>query len=357
MNKLLRFYDNISIWRVRIPRLIDARKELKLKSKNFNLKQLRKEDILKINGLWEGVKPNHKYLSLYNHNNESFDPRYIPDDLYYGTIDPYFNNALECAAIDDKNLYDLYFPGALQPKTIARRINGNYQDEQYRLIDEAEVVARCQKNGRIVIKKAVSSDGGHGIGFWKTSDGLDKLKQLLSGFGENIVIQDVIKQHDNIAKLHPESVNSIRILTLNWKGDIHVLSTIIRMGANGNNVDNGHSGGIFAGVDDTGRLKDKAYTYMTGQQFLNEHPTTHAVFSDCVIPNFNLCLDMVKCLAPRLGRVSRLTSWDLSVDEHGRPVLIEVNLAYGGLFFHQIANGPVFGDMTKEIIDEVIRKK
>lgn len=54
--------------------------------------------------------------------------------------------------------------------------------------------------------------------------------------------------------------------------------------------------------------------------------------------------------------MSRLTSWDLSVDVEGNPVLIEVNLAYGGLFFHQITNGPVFGDLTEDIINEVIKK-
>ena len=85
-------------------------------------------------------KVNHKYFSLYNSNNKIFDPRYIPDDLYYGTIDPYFNRALDCAAMDDKNLYDLYFPDAPQPLTIARKINGNYQDKEYRLIDEEEFI-------------------------------------------------------------------------------------------------------------------------------------------------------------------------------------------------------------------------
>ena len=62
-------------------------------------------------------------------------------------------------------------------------------------------------------------------------------------------------------------------------------------------------------------------------------------------------------LGSRLTSFSRLTSWDLSVNENGEPILIEVNLAYGGLFFHQIANGPVFGDLTEDIIREVIKKK
>ena len=129
------------------------------------------------------------------------------------------------------------------------------------------------------------------------------------------------------------------------------------MGANGSNVDNGHSGGVFSGIDNSGRLKDCAYNYMTGRKFEKKHPTTGSVLSDSVIPNYEKCKELVVKLAPRLTSFSRLTSWDLSVDECGEPILIEVNLANGGLFFHQIANGPVFGDMTKEVIDEVIKMK
>lgn len=55
--------------------------------------------------------------------------------------------------------------------------------------------------------------------------------------------------------------------------------------------------------------------------------------------------------------MSKLTSWDLSVDENGSPVLLETNLCYGALFFHQISNGPVFGDMTVDILKEALKKQ
>lgn len=354
---LLKLWDYAGKWRIKLPRLMDARKELKMKSEYFQMPPLSKNNLREVEEFWKGVKINKQYLSLYNEHNETFDPRYIPDDLYYGTIDTYFNKALDCMSIDDKNLYDLIFPEVIQPKTIARNVNGEYQDNQYHIIGEDAVVRLCEQAGSVVIKKSVTSDGGHGIGFWNTSDGLSAIKILLADMGGDFVIQECLKQHENIAKLHPESVNTIRILTLNWKGQIHVLSTIVRMGIGGNHVDNAHSGGIFVGVDKTGRLKNVAYSLITGQRFLNEHPTTHAAFSDSVIPNFDQCLETVKNLAPRLGRVSRLTSWDLSVNSQGAPVLIEVNMAYGCLFFHQITNGPVFGDMTREIIDEVLKNK
>ena len=301
-----------------------------------------------------GVKPNLKYLSLYNHFNTDFDPRYIPDDLYYGTIDSYYNKALDCAAIDDKNLYDLYFPDAPQPRTIVRKIKGLYQDKNYNIIPLESAVGLCLQETEIVIKKSVGSDGGHGIRFWKQNDGEAAIRKILEEGDYDIIIQETIKQHEAIARLHPSSVNSIRILTLTRNGEVRVLSSIIRMGANGKNVDNGHSGGIFVGIDDsTGRLKDVAYTYMTGKRFETKHPTTGAVFSESTIPNFNKCKELVRRISPRLSRVSCLTSWDLPVGTDGEPILIEVNMAYGGLFFHQITNGPVFGELTREIIEEV----
>lgn len=358
-NKLLSVYNHISELRIRIPRLIDARKEFNMKKANLNCSGLDSAQKTIAKKYWGKLynKIDDRYLSLYNTYSKEFDPRYIPDDLYYGTIDTYFNNALECAAIDDKNGYDLLFNDVRQPKTIARKINGNFLSREYKIIGIDDVVKLCKEESTVVIKKATLSEGGKGVCFWKNEpDGECLLRNLLRN-EDGFIIQEVIKQHQSIARLHPESINSIRILTLVYNGKVSVLSSIIRMGANGSKVDNGHSGGCFAGIDDNGRLKDVAIEYMTGKRYLNNHPTTGTKFSESVIPNFDECKEFVKRLAPRLSRVSKLTSWDLSVDENGSPVLLETNLCYGGLFFHQISNGPVFGDMTVDILKEALKKQ
>ena len=56
----------------------------------------------------------------------------------------------------------------------------------------------------------------------------------------------------------------------------------------------------------------------------------------------------------KLSGISKMISWDFAVDESGEPVLIEMNINYGELDFHQLCNGPIFGDQTKEIVKEVI---
>ena len=45
----------------------------------------------------------------------------------------------------------------------------------------------------------------------------------------------------------------------------------------------------------------------------------------------------------------KLISWDWAVDNEGTPILIEANFCLGELDFHQMNNGPVFGNDTKMI--------
>ena len=352
---LLKCWESLGIWGTKMSRHRDSDLELKQKSAFTPLTTAEK---LKIKNLW-GIKLNLKYFELYKTGRAEVDPRFVPDDLYYTVIDPYFNKTLDCRYIDDKNLYNLLFSDVKQPMTVARKENGQFVSSSYELMTEQDVLANCEKAGTVVLKKSTNANGGEEIHFWKydgSEGSIDTLKNILSK-DYDLVIQECVKQHPEIAKLHPSSINTIRILTLNWHGEIRVLSTIIRMGANGSNVDNGHSGGVFCGIAENGRLKDCADNYITGKKFEKTHPTSGAVFSDSVIPNFDRCKELVCKLAPRLTSFSRLTSWDLSVTEDSEPILIEVNLAYGGLFFHQIANGPVFGDLTKCIIKEVINAK
>ena len=46
---------------------------------------------------------------------------------------------------------------------------------------------------------------------------------------------------------------------------------------------------------------------------------------------------------------------DVSVLENGEPILIEANLYDGQLDFHQIHNGPLFGDDTEKIMEEIFK--
>ena len=76
-----------------------------------------------------------------------------------------------------------------------------------------------------------------------------------------------------------------------------------------------------------------------------------------MIPNFDLCKGLVKRLAPRFANISQLCSWDIAIGQDGHPILIETNMSYGQVDFHQLCNGPIFGEFTLEILDMVFKKR
>ena len=49
-----------------------------------------------------------------------------------------------------------------------------------------------------------------------------------------------------------------------------------------------------------------------------------------------------------------MISWDLAIDETGHPVLLEANFCGGEMDFHQLCNGPILGDMTQDVLRDVL---
>lgn len=240
--------------------------------------------------------------------------------MFYCYLDPYFNTP-GAEVIDDKNLYGLIFRDLRQPKTIARKIDGLYMDEGYEPLTLQEVIGRCMAQGSIIVKVAVESSGGMGIRIWNSQDGMERLEKCLSG--RDFIIQELVSQHESLSALHPSSVNTLRIISLIWKGEVRILSRILRM--------------------DGGRC--------------TSHPDTGVVFKGYHVPGIDRCDAIIHREAWRLAHTCKLASWDFCIGKDGEPILIEVNMSYGGISLHQITNGPLFGPLTREIVDTVFGGK
>ena len=226
-------------------------------------------------------------------------------------------------------------------------------DEQYRIITIDEVKRVCADKD-IVIKESRGSSGGHGVNIIHLSEKGDNIEELVN-VKKEYVIQELIKQHAELAALHKESLNTVRVMSfIDSSGQTKILSTIVRMGVGKMNVDNASSGGVFCGVNEDGTLKAVGYDW-DGRTFAIHPDGTH--FENHYIPKYDELKKLICQLTPRVLGISRIISWDFAIAEDGSPVLIEANMSYGGIDFHQMANGPLFGDMTKEIINEVFSNK
>lgn len=206
------------------------------------------------------------------------------------------------------------------------------------------------------IKRAQNSWGGQGVFYFSSNtNNVNNLIEIINKIPVDIVVQEGIKQSSILAKLNSDSVNTVRILSfLSKDGTVKIYSSILRMGIAGAKVDNASSGGISCGIQEDGRLKNKAYSN-TGVLFY-EHPSSKVKFDDICVPNFQKMKDIVNDLHPKFPHF-RMIGWDIAVDHNENPVFIEANLCDSELDFHQLNNGPIFGEDTELILSEVFNKK
>lgn len=275
---------------------------------------------------------------------------YIPDNFYEAFIDEYFTDPQHTRPFDDKNLYDVYFHDVHQPKTIFRKIRDSYLDANYRIITQEDAIEAALGAEEVILKVGKYSCAGKGVKFWNKS--INDKHEIIDFCDDsaNVTCQEVIKQHAELSRLNPSSINTVRVLTLFFDNQVHVLSSVLRMGVNGSRVDNASSGGIVCGIHENGQLKGEAFD-TSGNRYLKHPQGTN--FESVTIPNFSYFIDLSISLAERFSSMSRLISWDFAVGESGEPILIEFNISHGQLDFHQLCNGPIFGDLTEEVLKDV----
>ena len=298
-----------------------------------------------------GIKINPMYHFQYSTTCNKKDVRFIPDYLYYTKIMDFYSNREFAYGVNDKNYYDLFYGNFKQPTCIFRRINGLYYSDDYKLITKKEAVGRCSKQKELIFKPSIENGSGYGIIFWKHSDNINSVIEKFKD--KDFVVQKIVKQHADLSIFNPTSLNTIRVTSLIINNKVNILGATLRMGVNESRVDNACAGGIFVALNMDGTLHNVAYNHY-GQRF-DEHPSG-LEFKDRKIPNFDKLLEKVKETHEKYGHF-RLVSWDTTIDEKGEPILIESNLRNGGPFLHQYNYGPIFGNLTDQVLEEVFGRK
>ena len=199
-----------------------------------------------------------------------FSKKYIPADLMYTTIVPYFNYMPFEGTYQEKGIYGRLLTNVRQPKTIIQRIHGfYYSDGWQKPITESEAIQKCANLNKVIIKPSVDTCQGKGVKLLttvngKTADGIS-VAELFSQYGENFIIQERVQQHKFLTSLNESSLNTMRILTLRLNAnDVVVLSKAIRVGGKGSITDNGYGGGFCTGIEDDGTLKPNGCQLTTG---------------------------------------------------------------------------------------------
>lgn len=172
--------------------------------------------------------------------------------------------------------------------------------------------------------KPVTGTGGNGAGILKI-DEKDNLNELFDEYKKKeFIIEDVVKQHNELAKFNESSLNTIRVYTLLCAdGKARVLLAIIRFGRKGNTVDNFHSGGVTAVVDvEKGIVSTDALN--RAHVKCTNHPDSGLPIKGFKIPCWDKIVEATTDAAKIIPTLRHI-GWDVALKEDGNVELIEGN--------------------------------
>ncbi|MBR0341389.1 MAG: hypothetical protein IJH64_03985 [Oscillospiraceae bacterium] len=295
-------------------------------------------------------RPDPIYHQYYYEKTGVFDVRFIPDDLFYTKIQFYFNDIPAAHVVDNKCYYEALFPDIRHPKTVAKRLNGYWLMDD-RCTDIDNVVKKLCDESILFIKPATEACGGDGIVILENESlCAEKMRESFASIKGDLVVQRCLEQCEELKRINESSINTLRIISLIEKnGDVAILARMIRMGRAGSRLDNAHSNGISCGFDENGALNEFAYS-LNGTKY-REHPTSGVVFQGYCLPKMQEIEAAIKKSALRVPSF-RIIAWDVTLDKEYMPTLVEANLYNPGINAIQLNNGPLFGDRTKDYLNE-----
>lgn len=258
------------------------------------------------------------------------------------------------AGYNDYIIFEFYKINAKQRKTYLTRLKNKrmvttLNDEKYSYIfDEKNVFDKkfADFMGREIhdladidfdgFKKFISGkedffakpyigESGKGIEKLHVADfgSIEELYKYVTNPEKNFgVIEEVIVQHPQAAKIYPYSLNCLRVVTLVNDGKPYILYSVFKMGNNGKFVDNLENGGLACHFDlDKGEIIGQGHT--SALVNYDTHPATGIKFVGYKLPYMEEVKEMVKKAAMVIPEF-RYVGWDVCLTPNG-PAIVEGN--------------------------------
>jgi len=278
------------------------------------------------------------HLALFAEMKGEFIKGWIPDDYFLYILEPRLNPK-EYRNMGQQKTYDYQRFGEYAIKPLFLSITGNFYDPNCRVLNPEQLNRILKEyNGTMVVKQEFGM-GGKEVTVIHSS----RFKPRQLNKHKNYVIQPFIKQHKILNDLYPHSVNTFRVLTfLKKDGSVVVLYSMLRFGVDGIKVDNLSSGGQCIYIDPSGKPASVSYDNL-GLPVGERHQNTGYEFSKLKIPMYRKILD--KCIeGHQKNPYVRMIGWDVCIDEHGKPKLIEWNTHRPSYTWEDVLFGPFFLD-------------
>lgn len=136
------------------------------------------------------------------------------------------------------------------------------------------------------------------------------------------IIEEWIQGCDEMQAFHPQSLNSIRLVTVAYDGKAKPFGAFFRMGIGDMIIDNAHAGGLYAQINiDTGKIESDGVT--TNGRRLSRHPDSDIPITGFQMPRWNEIVEF--CLSAARQTPNIITGWDVIITHDGQLEFIEAN--------------------------------
>jgi|GEM_PF-313606 len=323
---------------------------------------------LNIKGYRKKWRALNKHVNPYWYKTFSYasgieDINYVPEDLFYGIIEPTLNNFAVAMTYSDKNSYDRLFSDMnIFPETILRNMGGLFYNSNYEYWENLKPIEYyLGDEQKVIVKPAIESGGGKNVQIFykesnkhyynKSGEKLD-CSYLLKNYNRNFLIQKCIKQKSYFHQFNDSSLNTMRIYTYRSvnSDDVLISNCVLRIGQKGTEIDNVSLGGIFCFIDKNGKLSDYAMDSHGNKHFSLPWNNNFKFSETEKIPEYNKITKFAKKIAKK-NYYQRLLGLDICIDKYNNIRLIEINNEECEINGFQMFGSSIFKEYTDEIIE------
>lgn len=179
------------------------------------------------------------------------------------------------------------------------------------------------------VVKPVGMSAGRGV-HKQSSEGIDKrelfdmilkeanILQDKYNYGDSsaMMLEEIVDQDEQMAALHPESLQSIRLVTVRVGDKVNIWYPRIDIGRGGSFLINAAAGSIMALIDpQTGKISGKGIPE-SGELF-EYHPDTGVRIEGFQIPKWDELIEMANDLMLNVVPDIRYVGWDMALSKNG----------------------------------------
>lgn len=255
----------------------------------------------------------YKIFAMYNLN--SNERKNIITRSFNNSLVKKYNDVNSIHLFKNKNEFNAFY--------------NDYLNRDWLYLDDFNEYKRfVNKYHKIVIKPNDSSCGTN-VRIIEATPDLKNYNILKEN--STLLLEEVITQNDEINKIYPLSINTIRVVTLNGK----IMMAFFRIGNNGNVVDNFNHGGMVATIDiltgivSSNAIDKKGNTY-------EMHPFNNKTIKGFTIPYWKDVIKLCEEVSHKCDKVNYV-GWDIAIGNN-KLYLVEGNEFPG----HDIYELPIF---------------